>query len=444
MIYGSILRKALITCSLIAAMHAQAEYPPSWQVNPNDYENIMTVTGILIVNGSVSNDSLNTLAGFDDAENCRAVSQAVLVNDRWTYFLTVYGNMAGELIHFRYHSATWDTVLDVAESIDFVPDGGSQWTPSNPFLFHGSAINLPPIAYSQTLQMMEDSMLTLVLQGDDWNLEDTLSFEIMTNPQNGALSGTLPELHYQPELNFFGNDSFTFVVNDGTLQSEPATVSIEILPVNDPPGDFVLLSPPDNVTIYISNSSAADSLTFLWSAAQDIDNDLLSYSLIFSDELAFLPADNPMNALSISWSHENIAQWMDGQELLTGTWTVETTDGEYSVPAENVFTLTIDATGFSNLKPDGQIPTVITLQPAFPNPFNNSVSIPFMLPEAGNTLIEIFDLSGRKKMTLLNTHLSAGVYKYPFNLEFLGSGIYFLSLSQENHSPKMQKITVIK
>jgi VCBS repeat-containing protein len=52
------------------------------------------------------------------------------------------------------------------------------------------------------------------------------------------LTGTEPNLTYTPDADYFGPDSFTFTVNDGSLTSEPATVTIDILSVNDVPEAF--------------------------------------------------------------------------------------------------------------------------------------------------------------------------------------------------------------
>ena len=49
------------------------------------------------------------------------------------------------------------------------------------------------------------------------------------------LSGTAPNLTYTPNANATGSDSFTFKVNDGTVDSVVATVSITISAVNDAP-----------------------------------------------------------------------------------------------------------------------------------------------------------------------------------------------------------------
>jgi len=50
-----------------------------------------------------------------------------------------------------------------------------------------------------------------------------------------SLIGTAPNLIYTPNSNFYGSDSFTFKVNDGTEDSALATVSITVSPINDPP-----------------------------------------------------------------------------------------------------------------------------------------------------------------------------------------------------------------
>ena len=56
-------------------------------------------------------------------------------------------------------------------------------------------------------------------------------------------SGTAPALTYTPAPDANGTDSFTFTANDGNDQSLPATVTIAVTPVNDPP-----VPQPDTVT----------------------------------------------------------------------------------------------------------------------------------------------------------------------------------------------------
>ncbi|MGC8742442.1 MAG: Ig-like domain-containing protein, partial [Verrucomicrobiia bacterium] len=97
-----------------------------------------------------------------------------------------------------------------------------------------TAVNDPPVANSQTLTTDEDIPINITLTGSDVDGDD-LSFVIDTPPAHGTLSGTAPNIVYTPGANYFGSDSFTFKAFDGTVYSAPATVSITINYLNDPP-----------------------------------------------------------------------------------------------------------------------------------------------------------------------------------------------------------------
>jgi autotransporter-associated beta strand protein len=58
----------------------------------------------------------------------------------------------------------------------------------------------------------------------------TLTYAVITNPTKGTLSGTAPNLVYTPLPGSSGVDSFTFMVNDGLLNSDPATVTFALVP----------------------------------------------------------------------------------------------------------------------------------------------------------------------------------------------------------------------
>ncbi|MDA2924968.1 Ig-like domain-containing protein, partial [Acidobacteria bacterium AH-259-L09] len=94
--------------------------------------------------------------------------------------------------------------------------------------------NQPPVANSQSVMTLEDTPVNIVLTGSDAD-GNPLTFAVVSNPTNGTLTGTAPNLTYTPDPDFFGPDSFTFTVNDGTVDSAPASVSITVDPVNDPP-----------------------------------------------------------------------------------------------------------------------------------------------------------------------------------------------------------------
>lgn len=54
------------------------------------------------------------------------------------------------------------------------------------------------------------------------------TFSVVNGPTGGVLSGTAPNLTYMPSSGFVGTDSFTFKANDGSLDSNIATVGISV------------------------------------------------------------------------------------------------------------------------------------------------------------------------------------------------------------------------
>ena len=89
--------------------------------------------------------------------------------------------------------------------------------------------NTAPVANSQSVSTSENTARSITLTGSDADL-DSLTFAIVTPPTHGALTGSGATLTYAPTAGYSGSDSFTFRVNDGTVNSSDATVSITVTP----------------------------------------------------------------------------------------------------------------------------------------------------------------------------------------------------------------------
>ena len=94
--------------------------------------------------------------------------------------------------------------------------------------------NTAPIANEANYQADEDSILVFNLSAADAN-GDALTYEILTQPSRGTITQLGAEVEYTPESNNNGLETFTFRVNDGEEDSNQATITIEILPINDAP-----------------------------------------------------------------------------------------------------------------------------------------------------------------------------------------------------------------
>jgi hypothetical protein len=119
--------------------------------------------------------------------------------------------------------------------------------------------NNPPVARSASIMTVEDRATSIVLAGSDLDL-DPLTFTITQGPARGILTGTLPNLVYQPETNYFGLDSFQFTVSDGKSTSAPATVSIRVSAVNDKPfvTEKTIILNEDTATPFVIEASDVD------------------------------------------------------------------------------------------------------------------------------------------------------------------------------------------
>jgi hypothetical protein len=123
-----------------------------------------------------------------------------------------------------------------------------------------------PVAVSQTIATDEDAPVPVVLTALDVEGEG-LTFTNLTQPAHGTLTlntstlrssataedgqpSTLNRYIYTPAANYHGNDSFQFLASDGWLDSDPATITLVIRPVNDAPvaDPQIIITPEDTAT----------------------------------------------------------------------------------------------------------------------------------------------------------------------------------------------------
>jgi hypothetical protein len=76
----------------------------------------------------------------------------------------------------------------------------------------------------------------------------------------------------------------------------------------------------------------------------------------------------------------------------------------------------------------GNIPLKFELKQNYPNPFNPVTKISFVLPQANNVKLTVYDALGREVASLVNGDLNAGTHSFDWNANNFASGIYFYSL----------------
>lgn len=204
-----------------------------------------------------------------------------------------------------------------ADSFTFRAFDGTAYSPPATITLTIDPVNDAPEAFDQLTGTPEDVELDLVLGSADID-GDAVTFTIVDAPLHGTLTGDGPDMHFVPELNYSGFDTFTYLVNDGALDSNIATVTIEIPPVNDAPVSY-------NAELSTDEDTDLD-LTLL---ADDVDNinDELTYEVLSGPSGGVLVGDGPDLTYVPSLNFNG-----------TDTITFRANDGEYD---SNVATITI-------------------------------------------------------------------------------------------------------
>lgn len=83
------------------------------------------------------------------------------------------------------------------------------------------------------------------------------------------------------------------------------------------------------------------------------------------------------------------------------------------------------------------------LNPAYPNPFNPTTNISYLLEKASPVRINVYDMLGRHIATLVNGMQPAGENQVVFDANNLASGIYIVRM-EANEFNKKQLITLMK
>ena len=160
-----------------------------------------------------------------------------------------------------------DTDYFGPESFTFVANDGS--SNSNPATISITVdpVNDPPTANDDSVNTIEDTPVAITLVGDDVE-GSPLTYLVASDPLHGTLTGSAPNLDYSPDLDYVGPDSFTFTVNDGSLDSTPGIISIQVTATNDPP-----------TATNKSVSTNEDTSLLVTLTGSDLENDPLTYSI---------------------------------------------------------------------------------------------------------------------------------------------------------------------
>jgi hypothetical protein len=157
-------------------------------------------------------------------------------------YIVVTGPAHGSLGPFAGATITYtpNTGYVGADSFTFKVTDGTTMSAPPPGIVSITVNQAAPVAPNQsiTTPFATPVPITLVATGPP-----TITYSVVSNPANGTLSGTVPNMTYTPGSNFAGSDSITFKANNGS-DSNIATVSITVTapPVPTPASQSVTVN----------------------------------------------------------------------------------------------------------------------------------------------------------------------------------------------------------
>ena len=132
-----------------------------------------------------------------------------------------------------------------------------------------TAVNDAPVAGNVSATTKEDTPLIGALVAIDVD-SAVVTFRVVTGPAHGTLVLSAAGVFtYTPSLNYFGTDSFTFVANDGIVDSSVRTASLTITAVNDAP-----------VAANVSATTKEDTPVVGALVAIDVDSAVLTFRIV--------------------------------------------------------------------------------------------------------------------------------------------------------------------
>ena len=102
------------------------------------------------------------------------------------------------------------------------------------------------------------------------------------------------------------------------------------------------------------------------------------------------------------------------------------------------------ATGIDNYSSGLGVAAPAGMIQNYPNPAKHNTTIKYRVTEDANVTVTIYDVNGRRVITLVNQKQESGTYELNWNVENAVNGIYFASLASNNSTIQTIKIIVTK
>jgi len=236
--------------------------------------------------------------------------------------------------------------------------------------------------------------------------------------------------------NWHGEGVFSIQVADPQGVTAQAQVNVVVVPVDDPPGDFLLISPAHE-TVFDEWSWSTE---FKWRRSENVDEgDTITYNFYFSPNASLSGAGTfAVTFLADTSVLLNVQQTGD---YYWGVWAEDKQKQRTRCTAIHKIVLTT-----SDVKEvDSALPDAFQLHQNYPNPFNPETTIRYSVARAGRVNLTVYDLLGREVQVLFDGAAMPGTYEAVWTgvnasgLE-LPTGMYFVRIQADGFTDQRKML----
>jgi len=299
---------------------------------------------------------------------------------------------------------------------------------------------IPDLIHTEDGGRLEIALLDTIFHDPD---EDELQFIILDAPESLNLNinrETTLFLNPEPDFNLPEGAEIELICQDGEGGEVIERFNVVIEPVNDAPAHFALIE-PDPGTVIDGNEAR-----FTWQETWDIESDSVSYSwnlyIGYNEIDTIFSIDMGSDTSVVISEIDTITTGLGISEQINAIWYAEASDGVLVTESLNRWEIILPYT--QSIANQGvELPDHYSLGLNYPNPFNNSTTIPFSLPVSVPILLNVYDIYGRFQGSLINESFPAGCHQAIWNADSFPAGIYFYTIIAGEFS-KTRKLVLVK